>query len=65
LLADGISSQRPIDRQAALRRMAKAGAHVTSAESVLFDLLGGGKAPEFKPLLKIIKMKREVILENV
>ncbi|CAE8719406.1 unnamed protein product, partial [Polarella glacialis] len=39
ILADGVSSQRPMDREFALDRLRQSGCFVTTTESVLFELL--------------------------
>ena len=39
IVADGISSQRPLDRTVGLTRMQAMGAHLTSAESQMFEWL--------------------------
>jgi len=46
--ADAVSSRTPANRQAGLDKAARAGAHVTSAEMVLFEMLGQAGGPEFK-----------------
>merc|ERR1712032_1528156 len=48
ILADGISSQRPADRDRAIERMRQSGAFITTAESVLFELLRSKDAAEFR-----------------
>lgn len=53
--ADGISSRRPFDRDIAIERMRQAGAIVTTAESVIFELTGEAGTPTFKAILKIVK----------
>jgi len=65
LVVDGISSQRPIDRSAALRRMEKLGVVFTTMESALFELMQDQLAPEFKYILPILKEKRKNILPSL
>lgn len=55
VLADGVSSQRVHDRSVALRRMAQAGAHVTTAESLIFMLLASAEHPQFRTIAGLIK----------
>ncbi|CAL1156403.1 unnamed protein product [Cladocopium goreaui] len=55
VLADGVSSQRPLDREIALDRLRQAGCYVTTMESVLFELLRSKDAPEFKAISGIVK----------
>ena len=65
LVMDGISSQRPIDRSTAIRRMEKIGVNLTTMESTLFELMQDQQAPEFKSILPILKEKRKNILPNL
>lgn len=55
VVADGVSSQRAPDRAVALQRMQQAGAYVTTAESLLFELLRSKEAPDFKVVSKLAK----------
>jgi len=55
VLADAVGSRRPLDYDLALQRMHDAGAIVTTAESVIFELLGRAGTPEFKEVLKLVK----------
>ena len=52
---DAVTSRAEANRQLGLRLMEKAGATVTSTETVLFDLLGQAGTPEFKELSALIK----------
>ena len=53
--ADCVASRTAQNRDLALRRMENAGAVITGYESVLYELLGGSDAPEFKAVSKIVK----------
>lgn len=55
IVADCIQSRDPKNKEITLQRLAQAGAIVTSYESVLYELLGGAKAPEFKAISAIVK----------
>ncbi len=55
LLADGISSTNPGDRELALKNLQAMGAYVTTTQSFLYLLLRDGKHPFFKSLLHIFK----------
>jgi nicotinamidase-related amidase len=48
LIADGISSQQPYDRDMALQRMQQAGAFVTTAQSAAFMWMQTADHPQFK-----------------
>ena len=52
---DAVSSRTEANRALGLALMDKAGATVTSTETVLFDLLGCAGTPEFKELSALIK----------
>jgi len=64
LLADGLNVFVPIDavqarfridHDAALRRLAAAGAVVTTVETTVFEWLGGANHPQFKTISKLIQ----------
>lgn len=53
--ADCLSSRDLENHNISLAKMAQAGATVTCTESILYELLGGAKAPEFKAISAIVK----------
>jgi len=53
--ADAVGSRRPLDREMALQRMRQAGAFVTTAESVIFELMRQAGTDVFKQILRILK----------
>jgi nicotinamidase-related amidase len=55
LVADAIGSRDAGDAALALRRAERAGATLTSVETVLFELLRGSDAPEFKRVQELVK----------
>jgi nicotinamidase-related amidase len=55
LVADAIASRDAGDAALALRRAERAGATLTSVETVLFELLRGSDAPEFKRVQELVK----------
>ena len=55
LAADAVSSRKEIDYKIALERMRNNGAEITTAESVLFELLNVCGTEEFKSISKIVK----------
>ncbi len=57
--ADAVGSRRPFDRDTALARMARAGAIITSTESLIFELVRRCDVPEFKPLLELVKQTND------
>ena len=56
LVLDAVSSQRKYDREVAIERMKQAGAQVTTAEAIIFELLGNAKDEKFKPMMSTIKL---------
>jgi len=55
LIRDAVSSRKKIDHKTAIERMRNQGVIVTTAESVLFELLVEAKTPEFKEISQIVK----------
>ena len=55
LVADAVSSRTPENRQIGIDAMKSAGAHITSTEMVLFELLRTAADPKAKELFKIVK----------
>ncbi len=55
IVADAVSSRTAQNRQIALTRLAAEGAHISSTEMALFELLKTAKHPQFKDIAKLIK----------
>ena len=55
LVTDAISSRTPENRQVGIDAIKSAGAHLTSTEMVLFELLRTAADPKAKELFKIVK----------
>ena len=55
LAADCVRSRDLENHNISVNKMAAAGAVVTCTESILYELLGGAKAPEFKAISAIVK----------
>lgn len=55
LVRDGIISRGKVDYQNALELAARAGATVTTAETVVFQLMRLSTAPEFRAVSKLVK----------
>jgi nicotinamidase-related amidase len=53
--ADAVASRYPIDHEYALRRLEKAGAILTTAETAVFEWVGGANHPQFKAVSKLIQ----------
>ncbi|CED85531.1 Mitochondrial associated endoribonuclease MAR1 (isochorismatase superfamily) [Phaffia rhodozyma] len=59
VLADGVSSCHPQEVPVALARLAKAGAMVTTSESILFQLQADAARPTFKSFAKQVKEEKD------
>ncbi|MBC8181578.1 hydrolase [candidate division KSB1 bacterium] len=55
LVRDAVSSRTKIDHKTAIERMRDEGVTITTAESVLFELLVKAKTDEFKEISRIVK----------
>ena len=55
LVADAVSSRTPENREIGLAAMKSTGAHLTSTEMVLFELLRTAADPKAKDIFKIVK----------
>ncbi|MFH1568065.1 MAG: hydrolase [Gemmatimonadota bacterium] len=55
LVADAVSSRTAANRQIGLDRAARLGAHITSVEMALFELLRVAGGPEFKEIARLVK----------
>lgn len=55
LAADCASSRDEENHKLSLMRLSAAGVMITSAESILYEILGGAKAAEFKAISAIVK----------
>lgn len=55
LIADCVSSRKSSDLQTAIRRIAQAGAVVTSYEAILFELMETSMHPRFREISALIK----------
>jgi len=55
IVADAVSSRTEQNRQIALTRLAAEGAHVSSTEMALFEMLKTAKHPQFKEIARLVK----------
>ncbi|HOW57923.1 MAG TPA: hydrolase [Smithellaceae bacterium] len=55
VVADAVSSRTAANRSIGLARMQEAGAHITSTETVLFEMLRTAADSKFKDVYKIVK----------
>ncbi|GAA5936741.1 hypothetical protein JCM10213_000044 [Rhodosporidiobolus nylandii] len=63
VLADGISSPNADEVGLAIKRMRDAGAHITTSESVLFQLMQDSSDPRFKALAGLMAEYRQTTKE--
>ncbi len=61
LVRDGICSRIPADRRTALQLARTAGATVTCAETVLFQLVADARAEAFKAVSRLIRQRWELL----
>lgn len=59
LPVDALGSRFEIDKEYALRRLEKAGAILTTAESVLFECVGGKDHPAFKAISSLVQQRMQ------
>jgi hypothetical protein len=55
VIEDCVSSRNPNDKQIAIERMRQAGAIISTAESVLFELLRKAGTDTFKQISALVK----------
>jgi nicotinamidase-related amidase len=60
LATDACASRYPLDRDIALRRLEKAGVTLTTAETAVFEWLGGSNHPQFKAVSALVKGRMEM-----
>ncbi|MFL5243832.1 MAG: hydrolase [Gemmataceae bacterium] len=61
LPADAVASRYGIDHDFALRRLEQAGAILTTAETCIFEWIGGSQHPKFKEISKLVQDRMKVI----
>ncbi len=61
VVADAVSSHSRQDYQLAIKRLAKAGAVITSSETLIYELTASAGLPLFKEVLAIVKDRRKSI----
>lgn len=61
LPVDAVGSRYAIDHETALRRLEKAGAIVTTAETIVFEWTGGADHPRFKEVSKLVQERMKAM----
>ena len=59
--ADAVQSRFRVDHDTALRRMGRAGAILTTAETTAFEWLGGSDHPQFKAVSKLVQERMKAL----
>jgi nicotinamidase-related amidase len=58
---DAVGSRYPIDHEYALRRMETAGAILTTAETCVFEWVGGAGHPKFRDVSKLVQERMKAM----
>jgi nicotinamidase-related amidase len=58
---DAVQSRFRVDHDTALRRLERAGAMLTTAETVAFEWLGGSDHPQFKAVSRLIQERMKLL----
>lgn len=58
---DAVGSRYGVDHEVALRRLEKAGAIITTAETVVFEWVGGADHPRFKEISKLVQERMKAM----
>lgn len=58
---DAVGSRYPIDHDVALRRLEKAGAILTTAETCVFEWVGGADSPKFKDVSRLVQERMKAL----
>jgi len=59
--ADAVAGRMALDHEIALRRMERAGALVTTCETIAFEWLGTAAAPQFKAISGLIRQRSKAV----
>jgi nicotinamidase-related amidase len=58
---DAVGSRYSVDHEQALRRLEKAGAIITTAESAVFEWVGGADHPKFKDVSRLVQERMKAL----
>lgn len=65
LILDGVTSNRTIDRSSAIRRLSRLGVCMTTAESIIYDIVRDVRDPAFEGILKILAANRDTQISEI
>jgi len=63
--ADAVASRYPVDYEYALRRLEHAGAILTTAETAIFEWVGGADSPRFKDISRLVQERMKDLAEEL
>jgi nicotinamidase-related amidase len=63
LPVDAVASRFAVDRDTALRRLEQAGAVLTTAETAVFEWVGGAAHPQFKAVSQLVQLRMKALRE--
>jgi nicotinamidase-related amidase len=58
---DGVGSRYQVDHDAALRRLERVGAILTSSEGAVFEWVGGAGSPQFKQISQLVQQRMKAL----
>jgi nicotinamidase-related amidase len=61
---DAVGSRYGIDHDTALRRLEKAGAVLTTAETCVFEWVGAASHPQFKPISRLVQERMKALQQG-
>jgi len=64
VVSDATSAHAKEDHQAAIDRLRRAGAIITTTETLIYELTATAQTPEFRQILAIVKKRRKTLSEH-
>lgn len=61
IAVDAVASRYAVDHDIALRRLERAGAMLTTAESAVFEWVGGAGSPQFKEVSRLVQERMKAM----
>ena len=63
VVQDAVSSRTASNKTIGLEKIVRAGGHITSVETALFELLGIAEGEAFKNILELVKWKIKIFFK--